>query len=449
MNEGRWYTTVPRPALAAVLLLTLWAASALPGPAAQPRRAPAGKCVTADGTLLARQGPVGTAWQAVAKGATLYTGDMLVGLPGAALESKNGAVQLKLLADVDKRSPFPVLEAAVVLHEGPGFDLDFTLDRGRVDLTNQKGKGAARVRVRFHNEQWELTLAEPGTRVALELYGRWPKGAAFTTKPGPRDVPNADLVLLALKGQVELKAGPDQHLLTAPPGPALIQWDNVDGVDKSPHRLEKAPAWADLPKEPSERIEQVRAALEKFRQLAVSKSLEAAVEESVNADDPRQRNVAVVILGATDNLVGFSKVFNDPKHLDLWDTGVLVLRHWIGRGPGQDLRLYQGLIDKRQYSPAHAETVLQLLHSFGDADLARPETYQMLVSYLGHDKLGVRGLAHWHLYRLVPEGQEIGYNPLAPKEERDRARARWKKLIDKVIAGGQLPPKPKPKPGGK
>ncbi len=81
--------------------------------------------------------------------------------------------------------------------------------------------------------------------------------------------------------------------------------------------------------------------------------------------------------------------------------------------------------------------MLTLLHSFGDEDLARPETYEMLLAYLGSDRLAVRGLANWHLYRLVPAGRKIGYNPLAPEEERARAIREWKKLIP----SGQLPPK--------
>src|SRR5262249_48114505 len=86
-----------------------------------------------------------------------------------------------------------------------------------------------------------------------------------------------------------------------------------------------------------------------------------------------------------------------------------------------------------------AETTVQLLHSFGDDDLDRPETYEMLIDYLDHEKLAVRGLAHWHLIRLVPEGKKFGYNPLDPKKKRDAAVAKWRKLIPH----GKMPPKPR------
>jgi hypothetical protein len=102
------------------------------------------------------------------------------------------------------------------------------------------------------------------------------------------------------------------------------------------------------------------------------------------------------------------------------------------------------MVEYRKIPPAQAETILQLMHSFGDNDLTQPETYQMLVQYLGHDHFGIRGLANWHLVRLVPAGQKFAFNPLGSREERDKARAQWKKLIDDKLAKGELPPKTRP-----
>jgi hypothetical protein len=85
---------------------------------------------------------------------------------------------------------------------------------------------------------------------------------------------------------------------------------------------------------------------------------------------------------------------------------------------------------------------VQLLHSYGDKELARPETYETLIDYLAHEKLAVRNLAYWHLYRLVPDGRKIGYDAMAAKEARDRAIEQWRKLVPP----GKLPPKPADKP---
>jgi len=318
-------------------------------------------------------------------------------------------------------------------------DLALKLDRGRVDLINRKKEGEARARVRVRDAVWDLTLADPGTSVALELHGRWPPGVPFTRDPGPKDVPTANLVILVLKGQVSLQHGGVHHLLKAPPGPALIEWDSVTGQDETPGRLEKLPPWAD-PASETPVAKKKKELVEELRRELAERPVGEVLKEFLNSEDPNKRTVAVIAMGALDDLQGLGKALREAKHLDVWDTGVLALRHWIGRAPGQDQILYKGLVDKAQFSPVHAEAVLQLLHSFGAADLAMPETYQMLIDYLDHDKLAIRGLAHWHLYRLVPAGRNIGYNPLDSKEERAEAVRKWKQLVPP----GKIPPRVPP-----
>src|SRR6185312_16523635 len=105
------------------------------------------------------------------EGSELFAGDLLVALPNATLESKNGAVALKSLADYDGKSPLPALETALTLNEPKDADFDVTLDRGRIDLTSLKAGGPATVRVRFWDQSWKITLDAKGTRVALELCG--------------------------------------------------------------------------------------------------------------------------------------------------------------------------------------------------------------------------------------------------------------------------------------
>ena len=91
------------------------------------------------------------------------------------------------------------------------------------------------------------------------------------------------------------------------------------------------------------------------------------------------------------------------------ENAIIVLRHWIGRSAGQDLKLYNELMEKGHFKPAEAELVLQLLHSFGDAALKKPETYEALIDFLDCDRMAVRALAHWHLERLVPAGRKIEF----------------------------------------
>jgi hypothetical protein len=388
---------------------------------------------------MVRREASGKPWHAVNKDEALYSGDLLVGTMGASLDSSNGAVRLIFRTDLSGQSPYPVIEAAAVLHNTSNEDLDFTLDRGRVDLLNRKESGSANVRVHVRNHTWDLTLEEPGTAVVLELYGRWPRGVPFTREAGAKNAPTADLVFLVLKGNVILKHNGYEQRLAAPPGPAMIEWDSVSGQDDTPHRLDKLPPWAaeDSIDTPEANARKARA--ERFRELALHKSVDAAINEALNSDDEGDRRLAVLAMGATDDLQGLGKALRETKHPDVWDNGVLALRHWIGRGPGQDQRLYNALLEVGKFTPVDAETALQLLHSYGDNELARPETYETLIDYLDHDKLAIRGLAYWHLSRLVPAGKEFGYNPQDPKEVRDAAVQKWKKLVPP----GQVPARPK------
>jgi hypothetical protein len=403
------------------------------------KRKAVARCVTVKATIIRRTGPR-KPWKVVAKNGRLYAGDLLIGLPGAALVSRNGAVRLDLLADLDRLSPHPIREAAVVLHENRDTDLDVTLDRGRIDLVNRKKKGAAKVRLRVRYETWDLTLEEPGATVALELYSSWPAGSRFTEEPGPKDAPTADLVILVLKGQALVRHGDVGHGMTAPPGPAMIEWDSVHGQDQTPKRLEKLPLWAQTGGQESLLARKKKDLLRRWRKTVVAKGIDAAVAQFLDSDKMTDRALAVFVMGATDDLRGLAKAVREAKHPDVLETAVVTLRHWIGRAPGQEQILYNGLIKVGQYDPVDAKTVVQLLHSFGEDELARPELYQALIDFLDHEKFGLRALAYWHLRRLVPQGEAFGYNPSDPKEKRDAAVAKWRKLIPE----GKMPPKAEP-----
>ena len=153
----------------AASVLILGVAAGLCASAAAEEKAVAGTSVGSSASMERRPAP-GQPWRIVMKGEQLPAGDLLVGGPEGSLLSKNGAVRLTMLTDFGGTSPFPVIEAAVVLRDAPGVDLDFVLDRGRVDVINAKPQGPATVRFQVRQDTWDLTLARPGDRVALELY---------------------------------------------------------------------------------------------------------------------------------------------------------------------------------------------------------------------------------------------------------------------------------------
>jgi uncharacterized protein (TIGR03000 family) len=409
-------------------------------PAAPPTGAGVATSVGPAAHLLRREGGPGGPWRFVGDKEAVPADDLLIALPGAEIEAKDGTARLKL--EKYFNSPMPVLEPAVTLHGGADYDMDFTLERGMVEIANNKKQGSACVKIRARGEAWEAILKDPDSRLLVEFYSAWPRGAPFKKKPGPADVPLARMTFLVLKGDVDLKHAGTEVAMAAPPGLAIIEWDSVTGMDPGPQRLEELPAWVQPPKDEADKAfrKKIAEAAARFADEATkTQSLDAAIDKALASDNPFDRRLGVLALAASDQLPRLGKVLRESNQADVWENAVLAMRHWIGRGPGQDQKLYQGMIDAKTFTPAEAETAVQLLHDFGDDDLARPATYQYLITHLDSDQLFVRGLAYWHLSRLAPEGKKFGYDPRAPKEQRDAAIAKWKELIppDKV------PPPPK------
>jgi hypothetical protein len=421
------------PALAGLLIAFIPAAAS-----AQPaERLAAGKSKSPAAAFAARSAGESD-FKLLPENADLYTGDLLVTLPGAALDCKNGAVAVKSLADYDGKSPLPALETAFTLNDPKDVDLDLTLDRGRIDLTSLKADGAARVRVRFWDQTWTIALDGKGTRVALELCGRWPAGSRFklakgTEKPAE---PVASLVMLVVSGSATADFGGFTIGLKAPPGPAFVEWDSLLGTRPQPQKLDKLPEWADPENLQSEEAKKAAAAIEKFR-AARAEHAATALKSYLESDDRIEQRIALITLGATDDLEPLGRSLASARTPEQWDFGITIVRHWLGRCPGHDQKLYAMLTSPAQgYSPAHARTMIQLLLGFSPDDLRQPETFEVLIEYLKHEQRAVRNLAAWHLVRLAPQGKSIGFKPNGTPEEFDAAYQAWKKLIP----SGTLPP---------
>jgi hypothetical protein len=422
--------------LAVILIATGRAAAADLEP-----RVAAGKCQSEPGTLLTQEAP-GETWEVATAGEQLHSRDRLLALPGlqAVVEPRSDAVRVTLWGNLPQLSSFPGLESAVVLHDSRAFDLDLSLLRGRVVLANRKSEGAARVWVRVLDGGSELLLEEPGSEVALEVYGRWPRGVPFAREAVPQHRPAGVLGVLALKGRSVLRVGGMGHHLSPPPGNAIFHWDSVAGPEEAAQRLDRLPAWADAAAEPAAASEWA-GLLKEVREAVARKGPVAALGDLLAHADSRgergrhQQEVAVLGLGALGDITRVVGALEDSRHAAARAAAVIALRHWIGEAAGHDQRLYHVLTDALGYSQKQAEAVMQLLHS--PFDPGQPETYEALIAYLGHKRLAVRELAYWHLQRMVPADEVVPFDAAAPEEERARSIAAWRKLL----ADGKLPPR--------
>jgi hypothetical protein len=405
-----------------------------------PRTAPAGEARAAVGELASPAGTLlvrekqGKPWQAPKHGALLRAEDLLLALPGGRAEidvGPKGMLRLTLFGSLPELSGSPVFESAVVLHPRGQHDLNVTLDRGRLLLTNRKDKGSVRAQVRFRDQRWELDLLDPGTLVALELYSRWTRTEPFLQKPDAAAGLTSGLVLTVLKGQVDVKYGGEQHVLERG---SLLEWGSDRGV-VGPLALKHFPDWFAAPPSGTA-AKEARKAVEQLSAELKTKPVEATVRAALKNANGAARSQAACSLGALDDLPGLLATLADPQHGDVRRAAVLGLRHWAGRDAGHEKQLYEAL-GKAGYRANQAAIVMQLLHGFFEKQLGQPETYESLINLLQSDQLAIRELAGWHLNRLVPQGRAIAYDAAGSADQRAKAQGAWRKLIPEGKLPGQ------------
>ena len=360
---------------------------------------------------------------------------LLVGLPEAELVSKDGRVSIKLLVYLGET--LPVTESAIEMNDSPPASADITVERGVVALKGLGDKRDTLVRIQGAKQSWELTFKEPGSQVLVARFGRHAPGTHLFQGGGKKplvDEPLAHFGILVTKGHVAVNTGSNSYILSAPPGPALMSWDSAEGyvvkqLETLPENVEKLkPADVKVRKEACEIIAKL-----------VTGDIGKGLDNLVAADDLLKRRVAVVTMGAIDDLPRLWEALENTKHRDVREQAVLTLRNWMGRQPGHITQLREYLAKAKKYTPAQARTATQLLKGFDERDRQEPLIYQLLIEVLEQAALPIRELSYWNLERLAPAGQKIHYDAAADEPTRHAAAQEWRKLIPE----GQLPPPPK------
>lgn len=351
--------------------------------------------------------------------ARVLGGELLLALPGFRCEIElDSQVRLSLVGALPSQIENLFYECVVMLHENPDFDLDLTLDRGRVVVFNRPA-GAAKVRLRFLDQVWDLKLLQPEVRIGCELHGRVQRGT------GPWQ-PHYKVALLVDGGDAELIR--DSQIEKLSSGKVLL-WDQP-----SPGRepglivdFKDTPFWlkdfrANYPAE-------VRTALNAFLdrltrrlpEVADNKSAWVPItcEESLQESANWSRWIGLFALGALDQLRQVVRALDESERHDMRFVALDVLRAWLGRKPDQHLPL-KGFLEQRGFTPPEADLFLQYLRGF---DQITPDMVRQLMDHLDHDRLIIRELAWINLTLIVPPDriQEFRTLPIQPPEVRRRA----------------------------
>ena len=328
-------------------------------------------------------------WKRVVPNADVSTTDDLVSLPGYSSEldlGADGGAHVLLRGNVREFSfAFPIMdflmESAVKLHKPEaGFDADLTLDRGRIYLSNHRQQGPVKVRLRFADEVWDLTLLEADTEIGVDLIKAYTPNIDY--RGGEKPLEAVYLAVLTGKAGVVVESR-EYPALTAP---VALYWDNKGpGVSEPIRRLpqEEWDKWGKSPPPGATQAEmdviaQMREALDKVsRNLTDKKAVETALQESRSDlnSTTLTRVLAVYCFGAVDGADKLLDVLcgdQDPAHYPDRNAAIFTLRRWVSRNPDNGKLLYDYkkgeagplLGQKYHYQDNEAENILEELHDF-------------------------------------------------------------------------------------
>ncbi len=355
----------------------------------------------------------------------VFATDQLLMLPGFRGDVRfDSGVQMLLWGNLPEfaKLAIPVLEAQVTINSQSGTDLDFSLERGRVLLSNHKKEGAALIRVRFGEEVWDLTLHDADTEVGLELLANCLPYA----RASANNEPDTEVALLVFKGEASLKVHAQEFLLQPN---TIVMWDSVLGSWSRPSLLPRLPEWYStkvLPTTAAAR--EASQALDNLSRMSTTKTLDVALGECLHANDAATRTLAIRCFAALSDVPALLNALNDDKHPGLRAAAVEGLRHLLGVSPNSEREL-ERIAKEKNYSEKQIVTLRQLLQGFVSQQWAQPAVRTAVVDYLLHDKLVVRQLAYSLLLRMFPDGQRIGYDAGADERKRERAVEEWKALV--------------------
>ncbi len=253
-----------------------------------------------------------------------------------------------------------------------------------------------------------------------------------------------------LKGEAKARLDEFRHWSLQAPGPgaattpALVSWDNIGrGADVRPVDKETLKYWDDRAIPTDKAAQAMLGSMDRFdKDFKDKKPLNIVAKE--RSEDPGRegRYLGVYCLGAIDNVPALLDALGDPNEnrQEKRDAASVALQSWICRQGGNDLKVYDILVNAKRYSKEDASVAMQLLHGISREAKARPETWDWLIQQLKNDKPAIGYLAYLRLYSLVsPEvvkSVKQTYNPAADKAQKEAVVRAWKD----VIPDGKVPP---------
>jgi hypothetical protein len=436
-------------------------------PAARADRVPLGKVEGLNVIVLAR--PDGApAWARLdPAGESTVTGqDQVLCLPGFKADVQlDTGVKVHLWGNVPELLPARLLEARVRFHQperkagntGEDFDADLTLLGGRVYLSTNKPAGG-RVRVRFADQVWDVTLADPKTDVLVELTAGYDPGGPAIRAGGPP--PHVEVQAAVVRGAAGIVPHGRGKPLDKVAAPAVVSWDSKTHRLTVPKPIAAGNSYYDkfllVGSEPGKAVQ--KALTDMAVRLGERNGINLLLAEYLTEPPDAGRGWAVVVAvyaqaavavgdAAGDDLKPLIDILTEEGRGYVRQAVVNALSAWIAHDPGNAARLEPVLAGKIRRD-GEPELILRLLRGYVAPGKAGPNDLDKLVDLLNDPSVAVRELAQWNLLNFVdPEARKtpgLVTDVAITGPAHEKYVKAWRARIDEIKRGPAPPAEPKP-----
>ena len=392
--------------------------------------------------VVLRQPAGEEAWTRVtAADSNLVTTDRYLALPGYKATLKlDSETHVELWGNLPEFLPAPLFASSVTVHAPyPGFAADLTVQTGRIYLNSKLAEGA-KVRLRFGDEIWDVTIPDDKTEVAFELRQTLPRGNL------PEPVQTTALLGVPSGTKAGVKVRYKDYVVNKD---EFLAWDSkgkgVEGPKKADGKAgPKASYFARVqPTADTAPAKAATTALDDLsKKLTDAKRFRAVFAEALQErpEPPTTTVVAAARIAVLDqatlgDVPGVVEALNEPNRPYIREAAVVGLPYCLATNPAaaQDVRAV--FADKARLSDAQTTTALKLLAGLTEQDRTSPAALDAVVDALAANAVCLRELAFYTLLSDVdPEARGITaltrFDAGAPDAARDPAVKAWKKRVE-------------------
>jgi hypothetical protein len=275
---------------------------------------------------------------------------------------------------------------------------------GRIYISATKAAGG-KVRVRFANQVWDVTLADAKSEVMIESVTSYDPGTPFSKEGGA--LPRTEVQVAVVRGTATLAMPERFKTFPKLAAPTLLTWDSKTATLGEPKPVEKGDTYFDrfllVDAGPGKAMEKAKTEMAtRLKDRAGAKLV--LLEILTEAPDPGRIAASLLaiygqaaIVSNSDELKPLIDLLEEEKKGFARLGTVNALAAWIAQAPGNTAMLGSALAAKLR-NEQDPEIILRLLRGAAARDPDR------LVELLSNGSVAIRELALWNLVNFVDPG---------------------------------------------